>query len=225
MERTTDQVEWQKSGSKDPRHAVGIGCLPDRLGSIKRGRTDRGALVQTGEGISHKLSGATSGNTSCQDIPERAGKQTCTVVNRQSNSSRVHKQSGRDSLRPGDHPGKAALDVVSRERDPDLSSVPPRRGERQSRDRVTGDEGLLRLEAESLNISEDSGSLPGPRHRHVRVSSFLPAPTVFQLEVFYNFEMLYKLLLGQDYWIQTDALPLTAICCLNLHFIRAHLDL
>ena len=117
-----------------------------------RGCTDRGPLVQTGEGISHKLSGAISGNTSRQDIPERAGKQTCIVFNRQSNSSRVHKQSGQDSLCPGDHPGKAGLDVVSRERDPDLSSIPPRRGEHQSRHRVMGDEGLLQLEAESQRI-------------------------------------------------------------------------
>ena len=44
-----------------------------------QGRTDRGALVQTGEGISHKLSGAISGNTSRQDIPERTGKQTAVA--------------------------------------------------------------------------------------------------------------------------------------------------
>ena len=50
-----------------------------------------------------------------QDISEGPGKQTRITANRQSNSSGVHKQSGRDSLRPSHDSSQRALDVVPRE--------------------------------------------------------------------------------------------------------------
>ena len=162
MEGTADQVKWEELDFTEPRHSVGVGCFPDQVVSIVQECTDGGTLVQTREGIPYQLSGVTGGNSSCQNIPEKPGKQTCTVVNRQSNGSCIHKQPGWDSLRPSDNPGERALDVVPGEGHPTLGSISSRRGKHQGRHRVTGDEGLLRLDAEPSDIPEDSGSLPRP---------------------------------------------------------------
>ena len=45
-----------------------------------------------------------------------------------------------------------------------------------------GDEGSIRLDAESLDLSGNLEAFSGPQHRSVCIPPILPAPTLFQLE-------------------------------------------
>ena len=56
MEQPANELEWEESGSKTTRPSVRVRCLPDRLGSIVPGLTDRRPVVQAGENSPHKLS-------------------------------------------------------------------------------------------------------------------------------------------------------------------------
>ena len=72
--------------------------------------------------------------------------------------------------------------MVPGERNPDLCTISSGRRKHQSGQRVTGDEGSIRLDAESLDLSENLEAFSGPQHLSVCVPRILPAPTLFQLE-------------------------------------------
>ena len=139
-------------------------------------------MVSRGDRLPHKLSGTASSHTSGQDISEGPGKQTHTAVDRQPNSCSLHKQPGRDSLRPGNNSGKEPMDVVPRERNPNHRPVYSGRGKHQGRHRVAGDEGSLRLDAESDTVPTDSKAVPESGDRSIRVPSILPTTEILQLE-------------------------------------------
>ena len=150
-------TRWNgKSGPKESRHTDRIRRVSNRMGSVLRRQTDRGILVQTGKRPPHQLSGATSGNASCKVVPEKSGKQTCSAVDRKPHSSRVHQQPGRNSIPPSDTVGERALDVVPGERNANLCTVSPGRGEYQSRHRILSDERLLGLDAEPSAVPMDT---------------------------------------------------------------------
>ena len=180
--RSADQMEREKPSSKEPRPTDRVRCLPHRLGSVLRGGTYRRSMVSRGDRLPHKLSGTASSHTSGQDISEGPGKQTHTAVDRQPNSCSLHKQPGRDSLRPGDNSGKEPMDVVPRERNPNHRPVYSGRGKHQGRHRVAGDEGSLRLDAESDTVPTDSKAVPESGDRSIRVPSILPTTEILQLE-------------------------------------------
>ena len=182
MERPVVQVEREEPGSKEPGPTDRVGCLPHRLGNGMRTLTDRGSLVAHRDRLPYKLSGTASSHASSQDVFEGTNKQMHTPVDRQSNSSSVHKQLGRDSLRPSDNHGKGPLDLVPRERDTGYCPIPPGRGKHQSRHRVTSDGRSLRLDAESATLPTDPETVPGVGDRSIRVSSVLPTSRILQLE-------------------------------------------
>ena len=182
VEGTFDQEERKESGHEESRHTDGVRRMQDWVWSVMQWHTDRGAMVQEGKGVPHKLPGVASSNSGCKIAPEGSGKQMHSGVNRQSNSSHIYQQLGRDSLSSSDCTSERPLDVVSRERNTILSTISPRRGECQSGCGLLRDEGPLRLKAESVDLSKDTGTFPRPQYRSLRISSDLPTPVLLQLE-------------------------------------------
>ena len=76
------------------------------------------------------------------------------------------------------------MDVVPRERNPNHRPVYSGRGKHQGRHRVAGDEGSLRLDAESDTVPTDSikGGSRISGDRSIRVPSILPTTEILQLE-------------------------------------------
>ena len=94
MEGTFDQVEQKESGHEESRHTDGVRRILDPVWSFMQWHTDRGALVQEGKGLTHEYPGVASSNSGYEIVPEGSGKQKCSGVNRQSNSSRLYQQLG-----------------------------------------------------------------------------------------------------------------------------------
>ena len=152
------------------------------MGSILQRDTDERPLVPRGEEPPHQQSRAIGGNTSSENVPEKSCTQMSTAANRQSDSGSMHKQSEWDSLHPGDNPSQRAVDVILGERYPLNCTAFPEEGEYQSRCLVESAEGLLRLDAEPVDLSTDTGSLPVHRGRLVCDTTDLPAAPLLQLE-------------------------------------------
>ena len=130
----------------------------------------------------HQLPRAPGSNASGKNIPEGSGRQESSAAARQSDSSDLHKQSGRDSLRPGHNNGERALDVVPTKGYPSDSITSARSGEREGRHRVESDEGSLRLDVEPKGFSTDPGSFPTPGGRSICNQIDIPTAPVLQLE-------------------------------------------
>ena len=183
MEQSADQVEWEKPSPQETGLADRIRRIPNRVGSVPEHEGAHGrSVVHCGNGLPHKLPGASCCHIGGQDISEGPGKQTRITANRQSNSSGVHKQSGRDSLRPSHDSSQRALDVVPREGNTADSTVPSRRVECQSGHRVESDEGSLRLDAEPVDFPTRTEPLPRHGDRSLCLTPLLPAPALLQLE-------------------------------------------
>ena len=183
VEQSADQVEWEKPSPQETGLADRIRRIPNRVGSVPEHEGAHGrSVVHCGNGLPHKLPGASCCHIGGQDISEGPGKQTRITANRQSNSSGVHKQSGRDSLRPSHDSSQRALDVVPREGNTADSTVPSRRVECQSGHRVESDEGSLRLDAEPVDFPTRTEPLPRHGDRSLCLTPLLPAPALLQLE-------------------------------------------
>ena len=128
------------------------------------------------------MSGAASGNTSSKVVPEESEEQTRSAVGRKLHSSRVHQQPGKNSILSGDNVGERALDVVPGERNTNLCTVSPGRGEYQSRHRIPSDERLLGLDAKPSTVPTDTASVSRCQCRSVCALPDLPAPVFLQLE-------------------------------------------
>ena len=175
-------LEREESGNDTTRPSYRIRCLPHRMGSVLRGDTHGRPVVLKGKMLPHKLPRATSGDAGSQNIPEGPGKQTRPAIIGQYNSSGVCKQSGRDSLRPGNETSQRAMDVVSRTSDSPDSTAFARERQRQGRHGVETDEGSLRLDVEPIDISIDCGNIPVPGGRSVCNTPDLTPPSFLQLE-------------------------------------------
>ena len=94
------QVEREEPGSEEPRADPIVGRIPHRLGSIMSGSSYWGSMVPSGEELPYQLPGAPGRFAGGEDLLERSIQQANPAVARQPDSSFVHKQSGRDCLRP-----------------------------------------------------------------------------------------------------------------------------
>ena len=170
----------KESGTETARPSNRIRRITHRLGSSMPGDADRGTVVPAGEVPPHQLPRAPGSNASGENVPERSGRQESSAAARQPDSSDLHKQSGRDSLRPGHNNGERALDVVPTKGYPSDSTTSARSREREGRHRVESDEGSLRLDVEPKGFSSDPGSFP-----HLQVNLFATRLT-YQLPRFYS---------------------------------------
>ena len=182
VERPTDGMEREESGPAKTRLTDRIRCISHGLGSIVQRSTDGRALVSGRDGLPHQLPGTPGSYSRGQDLPQGSGEQTHPALDRQSNSCCVHKQPGRDSLRPGNTISQESVVMVSRERCAAHGAVSPRRGERQSRHRVASDEGPLRLDVEPVDIPTHPGALSKSGDRSLRIQTILSTTEVLQLE-------------------------------------------
>ena len=115
-------------------------------------------------------------------LKNQENKYVLAVITGQHNSSGICKQSGRNSLRPGNENSQQAMDVVLRTSDsPDSSTLA---WERQYQDRhgVETDEGSLRLDVEPVDISINYGNISVPGGPSVCNAPDLPTPSLLQLE-------------------------------------------
>ena len=182
MGQAADQVEWEGSHSEATRHVDRVRCFSNKMGSFMSGHTDGRCLVSRGEGISHNLPGTASSNISSEDLFEERGKQICSTAFRQSDSSGIYRQLGRDSLRPGNDASKKSMDVEPRKRINTPGTVSPRGEECKGRLGVMGDERPLRLDAESSDLPANFEAIPRPEDRPIHVPPILPATSLLQLE-------------------------------------------
>ena len=99
---------------------------------------------------------------------------------RQYDGGGLYKPLGGNGLPPSDRIDKGSLDVVPESQHHTEGATPPRTGEHSSRYGIPGDEGSIRLAAESQNIQENP-EWEEVRHRPVCLPVIDPTARVLQL--------------------------------------------
>ena len=124
VDKTTYQMEREKSSVKETRLILRIERVPTGSGSVMSGNLRGRTVVSRGERGPHELPRAFSSIVGDKNVSERSKGQTGVAPAGQSNSSSIRKQFGWDSLRPGNNDCKEVVDVVPQKGNIVVSAIP-----------------------------------------------------------------------------------------------------
>ena len=175
-------MEWQKLADSRARGSDRVRCLPHRLGGgMPRGQ-NRGTVVSRGDSVPHQLLRNSSSLPGNQNIHEGQEGHISPPPDRQYHSSGLYQSPGGNSVPYGNRDCQGPMDVVPREGHHNKSPISTRSRECEGRQRVQSDAGPLGLDAESSDLSGDTGPAGPSGLRPVCISANSSTPTILQLE-------------------------------------------
>ena len=176
------ELEWAVPSDTEPRFGDRDRCLKHRLGCPLSGCQNRRTLVKDRDTPTHKLSGATSSNASCQMLRQREEGHTHPSKDGQHNSSDIHKQVWGHSIsriKPAD---ERAMAVVPRQEHYTAGYSSSRHPEHHCRRGISGDEGQIRLDALPRNLQQDQHNTRSTAGGPVCLQINPPTPKLCELE-------------------------------------------
>ena len=142
-----------------------------------------------------------------------------TQVGQHISSSSIHKQSGRNNIKDPGCLDSGPVDVVPGTEHTHPSPIPARRTELYSRQGIQVNEGQVRLEAESADLSPNRQALWTTGSRLVRVPANQSVPTLLQLaarSICRGFRCIPAGLVNCEGFCQPSVELYTCTCVLNL---------
>ena len=177
-----EQMEWEDHNEKRNRHDNRVRCILGRMGSSVLSSTDRRSMVTDRANDAYQLPGVVSSNSSGTNIYKEPDQDISFTSSGQYHSSGLYQQLGRDSVPGVGIVSKESLDVVPGEEYPHYCSTPSWRVERSCRLGKSNNDGPLRLEAESCNLSEDRSVIRSTGSGFVCIQADSSDSAVLQLE-------------------------------------------
>ena len=158
-----------------------VGRLPNRLGGILSGLTNRGSLEPSREKPVHKLPGDTGSILGCSDLRQKQARSINSIAIGKHNSSGLHQPPRGDSVGTSSQADQRVMAVVSPEGNPHQSTASARCSECGSRCRIKGHEGPIRLDAQPSDFSGDSITDGPSGNRPFCLLLDGPGPSILQL--------------------------------------------